>query len=126
MRPWSRWSAVIGAYFAADGLAGQRLHGGFSCSALCLETRNPSASKWEAAKEKLDEYVVTTAFIMRLFFSSAGAQVDFGLIGQYWLGGGAVVAVLMLVARPARFSCAQLRTVARDGVSTRCCSCADP
>jgi len=31
----------------------------------------------------------------------------FGLIGQYWLGGGAVVAVLMLVARPATvFLCA--------------------
>jgi cell volume regulation protein A len=58
--------------------------------------------------QKLDEFVLTTAFIMRLFiFMLLGAQVDFGLMGQYWLGSIAVVAVLMLVARPATvFLCA--------------------
>jgi potassium/hydrogen antiporter len=36
-----------------------------------------------------------------------GAQVDFALIGQYWLAGAAIAAVLMLVARPATvFLCA--------------------
>src|SRR5579864_2938119 len=58
--------------------------------------------------QKLEEFVLTTAFIMRLFiFMLLGAQVDFARIGQYWLGGVTVVAVLMLVARPAAvFLCA--------------------
>jgi cell volume regulation protein A len=58
--------------------------------------------------QKLDEYVLTTAFIMRLFiFILLGAQVDFTLMSKYWIGGVAVVAVLMLVARPATvFLCA--------------------
>jgi cell volume regulation protein A len=51
--------------------------------------------------KKLDEYILTTAFIMRLFiFILLGTQVDFALMAQYWLGGVAIVAVLMLVARP--------------------------
>jgi cell volume regulation protein A len=51
--------------------------------------------------QKLDEFVLTTAFIMRLFiFILLGTQVDFSLMHQYWLGGVAVVTVLMLVARP--------------------------
>jgi potassium/hydrogen antiporter len=58
--------------------------------------------------QKLAEFVLTTAFVMRLFvFILLGAQVDFALMGRYWLGGAAVVSVLMLVARPATvFLCA--------------------
>ena len=52
--------------------------------------------------------MLTTSFIMRIFiFILLGAQVDFGLMRQRWLGGAAVVAVLMLVARPVTvFACA--------------------
>ena len=52
--------------------------------------------------------MATTAFIARLFiFILLGAQVDFGLMGRYVLGGIAVVAIFMLVARPAAvFLCA--------------------
>src|SRR5262249_52775771 len=58
--------------------------------------------------QKLDEFVAVTAFIMRVFiFILLGAQVDFALMSQYWIGGAAVVAVLMLLARPATgFLCA--------------------
>ena len=51
---------------------------------------------------------MTTAFIMRLFiFILLGAQVDFGLMSQYWAGGVVVVLILMLVARPVTvFACA--------------------
>ena len=58
--------------------------------------------------QKLDEFVLTTAFVMRLFiFILLGAQVDFDLIGRYAFAGAALVAVLMLVARPATvFLCA--------------------
>jgi len=55
----------------------------------------------QAEVQKLDDFVMTTAFIMRLFiFILLGAQVDFQLIGQYWSGGVIVVAIFMLVARP--------------------------
>ena len=38
--------------------------------------------------QKLEDFVLTTCFILRLFiFILLGAQVDFALIGQYWLGG---------------------------------------
>jgi len=51
---------------------------------------------------------LTTAFIMRLFiFILLGTQVDFTLIGQHVVGGMILVAILMLVARPATvFLCA--------------------
>ena len=57
---------------------------------------------------KLEEYVSTTAFIMRLFiFMLLGAQVEFTLMGQYLVGGMIVVAIFMLVARPTTvFLCA--------------------
>jgi cell volume regulation protein A len=58
--------------------------------------------------QKLDEFVLTTAFIMRLFiFILLGAQVDFALISRYSLGGVTLVTILMLVARPVTvFLCA--------------------
>jgi cell volume regulation protein A len=57
---------------------------------------------------KLDEFVMTSAFIMRLFiFLLLGSQVDFHLMGQYWFGGIIVVIVFMLFARPLTvFMCA--------------------
>src|SRR5262249_6137136 len=79
----------------------------------------------ETEARRLDQYVETTAFIMRLFiFILLGSQVDFGLMNRYLLGGVAVVAIFMLVARPVTvFACA-LPTGGRAGASTRCCSCA--
>jgi cell volume regulation protein A len=52
--------------------------------------------------------VSTTSFIMRLFiFILLGTQVDFTLMGHYLVGGIIVVAIFMLVARPATvFLCA--------------------
>jgi cell volume regulation protein A len=57
---------------------------------------------------QLDDYVMTTGLIMRMFiFILLGTQVDFGLVNKYLLGGVAVVAVFMLVARPVTvFLCA--------------------
>ena len=77
--------------------------------------------------KKLEDYVATTAFIMRLFiFILLGAQVDFGLMKQYWLGGVVVVAIFMLVARPWLFFSVRCRTGAHGGASTKSCSCAGP
>jgi cell volume regulation protein A len=62
----------------------------------------------EGEQERLEEYVSTTALIMRMFiFILLGAQVNFGLMNQYLFAGAAVVTVLMLVARPITvFACA--------------------
>jgi potassium/hydrogen antiporter len=100
--------AVIGAYFAASGLQASGFMAVFVFG-IVLGNKEAFGFQMEpGGAQKLDEFVLTTAFIMRLFiFILLGAQVDFALMGQYWLGGIAVVAVLMLVARPATvFLCA--------------------
>jgi cell volume regulation protein A len=93
--------AMIGAYFAADGLQASGFMAVFVFG-IMLGNKGSFGFRMEAGEaQKLDEYVLTTAFIMRLFiFILLGAQVDFTLIGRYGLGGIAVVSILMLVARP--------------------------
>jgi potassium/hydrogen antiporter len=100
--------AVIGAYFAATGLQASGFMAVFVFG-IVLGNKEAFGFQMEAGEaQKLDEFVLTTAFIMRLFiFILLGAQVDFAQISRHWLGGAAVVAVLMLVARPATvFLCA--------------------
>jgi cell volume regulation protein A len=100
--------AAIGAYFAANGLEASGFMAVF-VAGIMLGNKETFGFRMEPGEaQKLDEFVLTTSFILRLFiFILLGAQVDFGLIGQYWLGGIAVVAVLMLLARPATvFLCA--------------------
>ena len=100
--------AVIGAYFAADGLHSSGFMAVFVFG-IMLGNKEVFGFKMEEGEaQKLDEFVLTTAFILRLFiFILLGAQVDFTLMSQYWFGGVAVVTVLMLVARPATvFLCA--------------------
>jgi len=100
--------AVIGAYFAAAGLQASGFMAVFVFG-IMLGNKESFGFRMEAGEaQKLDEYVLTTAFIMRLFiFVLLGAQVDFTQMSRYWLEGVAVVAVLMLVARPATvFLCA--------------------
>ena len=93
--------AVIGAYFAATGLQASGFMAVFVFG-IMLGNKEAFGFTMEAGEaQKLDEFVLTTAFIMRLFiFILLGTQVDFALMGRYWLGGVAVVTVLMLVARP--------------------------
>jgi cell volume regulation protein A len=101
-------AAVIGAYFAADGLHARGFTAVFVFG-IVLGNQEAFGLKMQAGEaQKLEEYVATTAFIMRLFiFILLGAQVDFGLMGQYLLGGILVVAILMLVVRPVTvFLCA--------------------
>jgi potassium/hydrogen antiporter len=101
-------AAVIGAYFAADGLQASGFTAVFVFG-IVLGNQDSFGFEMEAGEaKKLDEFVATTAFIMRLFiFILLGAQVDFGLMHQYLLGGIIVIAILMLVARPVTvFLCA--------------------
>jgi len=100
--------AVIGAYFAASGLHASGFMAVFVFG-IVLGNKEVFGFRMEAGEaQRLAEFVVTTAFIMRLFiFILLGAQVDFGLIGRYAFAGATLVAVLMLVARPVTvFLCA--------------------
>ena len=100
--------AVIGAYFAADGLQASGFMAVFVFGIVIGNKDTFGFKMGVAEQQKLDEYVMTTAFIMRLFiFMLLGAQVDFHLMAQYWFGGVIVVLIFMLVARPVTvFACA--------------------
>src|SRR5438477_820988 len=93
--------AVIGAYFAADGLHASGFMAVFVFGMVIGNKDDFGFKMSQREQQQLDDYVVTTAFIMRLFiFLLLGSQVDFGLMGQYLLGGVAIVTIFMLVARP--------------------------
>jgi cell volume regulation protein A len=93
--------AVIGGYFAASGLHASGFMAVFVFGVVLGNQEAFGFSMEPGEASKLEEFVLTTAFIMRLFiFILLGTQVDFALIGKYWLGGVAIVTVLMLVARP--------------------------
>jgi cell volume regulation protein A len=100
--------AVIAAYLAADGLHASGFMAVFVFGIILGNKESFGFRMEEGEAQKLDEFVLTTAFIMRLFiFILLGAQVDFGQMAEHWRGGVAIVAVLMLVARPATvFLCA--------------------
>jgi cell volume regulation protein A len=100
--------AVIGAYLGADGLQASGFMAVFVFG-IVLGNKDVFGFTMEAGEQqKLEEYVMTTALIMRMFiFILLGAQVDFALMQKYLLPGLGVVAVLMFVARPlAVFACA--------------------
>ncbi len=100
--------AVIGAYFAADGLQASGFMAVFVFGIMIGNKDAFGFTMTPGETQKLDDYVMTTAFIMRLFiFMLLGAQVDFHLMAQFGLGGIIVVSILMMVARPlAVFACA--------------------
>src|SRR5437879_2448573 len=100
--------AVIAAYFAAEGLQASGFMAVFVFG-IVLGNKDAYGFKMAAGEErKLEDFVMTSAFIMRLFiFILLGSQVDFSLMNQYLLGGTLVVAIFMLVARPVTvFLCA--------------------
>jgi potassium/hydrogen antiporter len=94
-------AAVIGAYFGADDLQASGFTAVFVFG-IVLGNKDSFGFNMQAGEaKKLAEFVATTAFIMRLFiFILLGAQIDFGLIGQYLVGSIVVIAILILVARP--------------------------
>jgi cell volume regulation protein A len=93
--------AVIGAYLGADGLQASGFMAVFVFG-IVLGNKDAFGFRMEAEEAaKLDEFVATTAFLMRMFiFILLGSQVNFELMNRYLAGGVAVVTVFMLVARP--------------------------
>ena len=100
--------AVIAAYMAADGMHASGFMAVFVFGIMLGNQESLGFRLTQKEGVELEEFVLTTALIMRMFiFILLGSQVDFGLMNQYLLGGAAVVAVFMLVARPATvFLCA--------------------
>ena len=100
--------AVIGAYLGADGLHASGFMAVFVFG-ICIGNKDALGFPMAGGEqEKLDDFVATTALVMRMFiFILLGAQVDFSLLRQHLGGGLAVVAVFVLVARPVTvFLCA--------------------
>jgi len=100
--------AVIGAFLTADRLEAS---GFMAVFVFGIVLGNKDAFKFsmrDQEQAKLDDFVLTTALIMRMFiFILLGSQVDFELMNKNLVGGLAVVGVFMLVARPVTvFFCA--------------------
>jgi cell volume regulation protein A len=102
--------AVIGAYMGADGLHASGFMAVFVFGIMLGNVESLGFKRSEDESHQLEDFVITTALVMRMFiFILLGAQVDFGLMSQYLLGGVAVAVVFMLIARPATvFLCALL------------------
>jgi cell volume regulation protein A len=100
--------AVIGAYMGADGMHASGFMAVFVFGIMLGNQESLGFERIHHDEAILEDFIMTTALIMRMFiFILLGAQVDFGLMNQYLIGGAAVVAVFMLVARPATvFLCA--------------------
>lgn len=100
--------AVIAAYLGADNLQASGFMAVFTFGVVLGNKDSFGFAMGQREQERLDEFVATTALIMRMFiFILLGAQVDFALMGRYLLPGVAVIAAFMLVARPiAVFACA--------------------
>jgi potassium/hydrogen antiporter len=100
--------AVIGAYLAADGLQASGFMAVFVFGIVIGNKDSFGFKMGKGEQQQLDQYVTTTAFIMRLFiFLLLGSQVDFSLMNQYLTGGIIVISIFMLVARPVTvFLCA--------------------
>lgn len=100
--------AVIAAYMGADGMHSSGFMAVFVFGIMLGNQESLGFRLTRREGAELQDYVLTTALIMRMFiFILLGTQVDFVLVNHYLLSGAAVVAVFMLVARPATvFLCA--------------------
>ncbi|MBI4937922.1 MAG: cation:proton antiporter [Nitrosomonadales bacterium] len=100
--------AVIGAYMGADGMHASGFMAVFVFGIMLGNQESLGFKRIHHDEAILEDFIMTTSLVMRMFiFILLGAQVDFALMNQYLLAGAAVVAVFMLVARPATvFLCA--------------------
>ena len=101
--------AVIGAYLGADGFQASGFMAVFVFGIMIGNRESFGFKMAPRENEKLEEFVMTTALIMRMFiFILLGSQVDFRLMHQHWAGGVMVVTVFMLIARPVTVFCCAL------------------
>src|SRR5208283_2111838 len=101
--------AVIGAYLGADGLQASGFMAVFVFGIMLGNKEAFGFDMEQKENEKLEEYIVTTSLIMRMFiFILLGSQVDFSLMNKYMVGGVIVITVFMLLARPITVFCCAL------------------
>jgi cell volume regulation protein A len=100
--------AVISAYLSAEGMQASGFMAVFVFGMVIGNKQSFGFRMERGEARKMDEFIATTALIMRLFiFILLGSQVDFSLISQYSARGMLVVLIFMLIARPLTvFACA--------------------
>jgi len=94
--------AVAAAYLSIDNLHASGFMSVFTFG-IMLGNKELLGFKMSHAEEsKLEDFVLTTSLIMRIFiFVLLGSQVNFALLQQYFWGALGVVIAFMLIVRPA-------------------------
>jgi len=101
--------AVVGAYMTAENFQASGFMAVFVFGIMLGNKDIFGFAMEHREEEKLEDFILTTALIMRMFiFILLGSQVDFALMGKYLWGGVALVAVFMLIARPVTVFCCAL------------------
>lgn len=102
--------SVVAAYMSADGAHASGFMAVFVFGIILGNKEIFGFEMQEREAERMEDYVMTTALIMRMFiFILLGTQVDFALMNQYLVAGVIVVLLFMFVARPLSvFACAPL------------------
>jgi len=97
---------VIAAYLAADACRASGFMAVFVFGVMIGNRESFGCIMPHHEHEKLDAFVMTASLILRVFiFILLGAQVDFTMMGQHWVGGLLVVVVFMFIARPLTVFC---------------------
>jgi cell volume regulation protein A len=92
---------VAAAYLAAGELRASGFMAVFVAGVVLGNREHLGLRLAPAEAHRLEQFVLTTALIMRMFiFILLGTQVNFALLDRYLWGAIGVVAILMLVARP--------------------------
>lgn len=101
--------AVVGAYMSAENFHASGFMAVFVFG-IVLGNKDVFGFKMgDQETEKLEDFILTTSLIMRMFiFILLGSQVNFAMMGKYLWSGIALVAVLMLIARPVTVFCCAL------------------
>jgi cell volume regulation protein A len=101
--------AVLGAYMTAENFHSSGFMAVFVFGIMLGNKDIFGFAMEHREEEKLEDFILTTALIMRMFiFILLGSQVNFSLMGKYLWGGCALVAVFMLIARPLTVFCCAL------------------
>ncbi|WMP15865.1 cation:proton antiporter [Thiothrix lacustris] len=102
--------AVIGAYMGADGAHASGFMAVFTFGIILGNKDMFGFAMREREAERMEDYILTTALIMRMFiFILLGSQVNFTLMNEYLVGGVIIVLIFMFIGRPLTvFACAAL------------------
>jgi cell volume regulation protein A len=101
--------AVLGAYMTAENFHASGFMAVFVFGIMLGNKDIFGFTMERREEEKLEDFIHTTALIMRMFiFILLGSQVDFAMMGKYLWGGVSMVTVFILIARPVTVFCCAL------------------